>query len=143
MTKVRVLHLARILQISLYLSVIPILYIFLLPLYLQVCVKWKVIGVKTLHIVMQENHDIFIFTASSSDNTGTTVASVEFVILLLLILAALFVFYLKTKHNANASVDTSNESHVTCTGFGNELYGSGDAVSYLAVHVLLCVCVYV
>ncbi|KAG1943364.1 MAM and LDL-receptor class A domain-containing protein [Pimephales promelas] len=64
---------------------------------------------------------------SSSDNTGTTVASVVFVILLLLILAALFVFYLKTKHNANASVDTSNESHVTCTGFGNELYGSGDA----------------
>lgn len=98
--------------------------------------NWKAIAVKTLYIVMPENHVIFIFTASSSDNTGTIVASVVFVILLLLILAALFVFYLKTKHNANASIETSNESHVSCTGFGNELY-SGDTVSYLAVHVLV------
>ncbi|KAK7131349.1 hypothetical protein R3I94_016476 [Phoxinus phoxinus] len=68
---------------------------------------------------------------SSSDNTGTVVASVVFVILLLLILAALFVFYLKTKHNANASRETSNGSHISCTGFGNELYSSGDTEEHL------------
>lgn len=85
---------------------------------------------------MQENHDIFIFSAPSSSNTGTIVASVVFVILLLLILAALLVFYLRTKPKANASIQASSVSHISCTGFDNELY---DAVSFLAVHVfVLC-----
>lgn len=79
---------------------------------------------------------IFIFSApSSSNNTGTIVA-VVFVILLLLILAAFLVFYLRTKQKAKASIQASSVSHISCAGFGNELY---DAVSFLAVHVfVLC-----
>lgn len=102
--------------------------------------NWKEIDVKTLYIVMQENHDIFIFSApSSSNNTGTIVASVVFVILLLLILAALLVFYLRTKQKASASIRASSVSHISCTSFDNQLYDSGDTVSFLAVHVfVLC-----
>ncbi|XP_016407423.1 apical endosomal glycoprotein [Sinocyclocheilus rhinocerous] len=64
---------------------------------------------------------------TSSDNTGTIVASVVVVIVLLMLLAALLVFYLKAKHKANALIQESNVSHINCVGFGNDMYESGNA----------------
>uniref|UniRef100_A0A9J7XLE9 MAM domain-containing protein n=1 Tax=Cyprinus carpio carpio TaxID=630221 RepID=A0A9J7XLE9_CYPCA len=66
---------------------------------------------------------------TSSDNTGTIVASVVVVIVLLVLLTALLVFYLKTKHKANALIQESNVSQINCVGFGNDTYESGNAES--------------
>ncbi len=79
---------------------------------------------------------LYIFSASS-DNTGTIVASVIVVIVLLVLLAALLVFYLRTKQKANALIQESNVSHINCIGFGNDIYESVNAVSYLAIYVLV------
>lgn len=66
-------------------------------------------------------------------------ASVIVVIVLLVLLAALLVFYLRTKHKANALIQESNVSHINCIGFGNDIYESGNAVSYLAIYgLVLC-----
>ncbi len=80
---------------------------------------------------------LYIFSASS-DNTGTIVASVIVVIVLLVLLAALLVFYLRTKQKANALIQESNVSHINCIGFGNDIYESVNAVSYLTMF-LFCV----
>ncbi len=79
---------------------------------------------------------LYIFSASS-DNTGTIVASVIVVIVLLVLLAALLVFYLRTKHKANALIQESNLSYINCIGFGNDIYESVNAVSYLAIYFLV------
>lgn len=79
---------------------------------------------------------LYIFSASS-DNTGTIVASVVVVIVLLVLLTALLVFYLKTKHKANALIQESNVSQINCVGFGNDTYESGNAVSYIWSYFVL------
>ncbi|XP_021324713.2 apical endosomal glycoprotein isoform X2 [Danio rerio] len=63
-------------------------------------------------------------SSSSSANTGTIVASIVVVIVLLVILAVLLVLYRKNKQSS--IMQSSGGSHVSCSGFGNDMYDSGD-----------------